>query len=244
MRNVKIVFEYDGAAYYGLQKQENVRTIQGEIERALNNLTGEHIESVVAGRTDKGVHAMNQVMNFFTNTKIPTEKIAQILNKRLPEDIKIKSSEEVDEEFNARFSAKSRRYVYIMRNQKYRNVFEEKYITFIKDDIVVENFVEMLNPLCGKHDFDSFRKSDCSAHSPVREIKSIEMTNENGYYKFYIEADGFLKSMVRIIVGSGLAVYFGEKDKDYILRNVENPAKNGEKIVAPPNGLYLYEVKY
>lgn len=244
MKNVKISFEYDGSAFFGLQRQDGLYTIQGEIEKALTGITGTAVETVAAGRTDKGVHAVNQVMNFMTESKIPPERYAAILNKWMPPEIRMKESEEVPPEFNARFSAKSRKYLYVMREEKYRNVFEEKYITFIKNGLNVEKFVETLKPLCGKHNFDSFRKSDCNAHSPVREIKSIDVIEENGYYKFYIEADGFLKSMVRIIVGSALAVHFGEKSGDYILKHVENPCRNVEKIVAPPNGLYLYQVKY
>lgn len=244
MRNIKIVFEYDGSAYYGFQKQDDVTTIQGEIEKSIFSATGERIVTVAAGRTDKGVHAVNQVMNFFTDTRIPPEKLAEVINKKLSDNIRIKTSEEVAPEFNARFSAKSRQYLYVMKNKKYKNVFEDKYITFIKDDINVENFVETLKPICGKHNFDSFRKTDCNAHSPIREVKNIEFTEENGCYKLYIEADGFLKSMVRIIVGSALAVHYGEKDKNFLVHNVENPSRNAEKILAPPNGLYLWNVNY
>lgn len=244
MKNLKIVLEYDGSGYFGFQKQIGLKTVQGEIERSIFGATGENVQTISAGRTDRGVHAVNQVVNFFTETRIPAEKMAGVINKKLPDNIRVKSSEEVDNEFNARFSAKSRKYVYIMKNEKYRNVFEEKYVTFIKKDLIVEKFVETLKPLCGKHNFESFRKSDCNAHSPVRTIESIEMIEENGCYKLYIVADGFLKSMVRIMVGSALAVYYGEKDSGYIVRNVENPCINVEKILAPPNGLYLYDVNY
>lgn len=244
MKNVKIVFEYDGSDFFGFQRQDDVRTIQGEIEHALSKITGEKIEITAAGRTDRGVHAINQTANFLTTSPIPPERYFSILNKWLPEGIRVKSSEKAEADFNSRFSAKSRKYLYIMKNKREFNVFEKKYITYVEDDIDVEKFVEILKPLIGRHNFDSFRKSDCNAHSPVREIKSIEMIKENGAYKFYIRADGFLKSMVRIIVGYGLAVYFGEKPADYVQNGVENPNNGREKPLAPPNGLYLYEVEY
>lgn len=244
MKNVKLVLEYDGSKYFGFQRQSTLKSVQGELEKALSWVLKEKIEIAAAGRTDKGVHGKYQVVNFQTNTLIPIEKLAYIINKTLDDDIRIISSEEVSMDFHARFSAKGRKYLYLMKSRDKYNVFERNYITFIEDELNIEKFLKITEVLIGEHDFDSFRKSDCNSRVPVREIKEIQMEKDGDLYKFYIRADSFLKSMVRIIIGSALAVYFGAKENDYIIQKLKNPTLEDEKIVAPAQGLYLYDVEY
>lgn len=243
MRNIKLIYEYDGTDFYGMQKQEKSRTVAGEIEKILKVLLKEDINLVNSGRTDRGVHALKQVSNFLTIGKIPIERLHLALSNALPKDINIFSVEEVDLSFNARFSAKWRSYIYKLSPNK--DIFHRNRVMFVKEKIDVETFNEILKPLVGIHDFGSFRKADCGAQNGVREIYEIYSYEKNGELHIYLRANSFLKSMVRIIVGSALAVYFKEKPEDYVLNKLKNPniQENG-KIMAEAQGLYLYEVEY
>ncbi|TDT70628.1 tRNA pseudouridine38-40 synthase [Hypnocyclicus thermotrophus] len=243
MRNIKITYQYNGSNFYGMQRQNEFRTVQGEIEKALNKLFREKITIKTSGRTDRGVHALFQVSNFLTNNKtIPVEKLTYILNRGLPKDIHILDTKEVELEFNSRFSAKDRAYIYKMCSQK--NPFDYDKVMNVKEEINEEKLKKILTPLLGEHNFDSFRKSDCEAKNNFREIKEIKCYRENNYTIVYLKANAFLKSMVRIIIGSALAVYFGERDENYIINKLKDPNINDEKILAEPQGLYLCEINY
>jgi len=243
MRNIKLIYEYDGTNFFGMQKQEKARTVAGEIEKSLKAILKEEINLINSGRTDRGVHALKQVSNFMTEGKIPTERLQYALSKALPNDINIIGLEEVEEDFNARFSAKWRSYIYKLSPKK--DIFQRNRVMFIKEDIEIEKLNEILSVLKGRHDFGSFRKADCGAQSGIREIYEIYAYKVKDEIYIYLKANSFLKSMVRIIVGSALAVYFGDKSKDYLINKLSNPdmQENG-KIMAEPQGLYLYEVEY
>lgn len=243
MRNIKIIYEYDGTNFYGMQKQENARTVAGEIEKILKTLLKEEVNLINSGRTDRGVHALKQVSNFVTTGKIPTERLKFALMNALPDDINLFLLEETEPNFNSRFSAKWRSYIYKLSANK--DIFQRNRIMFIKEDIDIDRFNEILKPLIGKHDFGSFRKADCGAQSGIREIYELYSYKKDGEIHIYLRANSFLKSMVRIIVGSALAVYFEEKPKDYILNKLKNPdMQEHGKIMAEAQGLYLYEVEY
>ncbi len=244
MKNIKLVFEYDGSNYYGYQRQLKERTVQGDLEKCLNKILNEKINLVSAGRTDRGVHAFEQVANFKIDTKIPLDKLKIIVNRAIPKTIKIKECVEENEEFHSRFSAKGRGYIYIMKKESECTVFDSNYVTPIKENIEVQKFLEILKPLEGKHNFESFRKTDDKYKNPERTIKKIDFYKKGENYYAYIEADSFLKTMVRIIMGTALAVYFGEEKEDYLLDKLKNPNIKEKKIVALPNGLYLSKVLY
>ena len=244
MRNIRLDFEYDGSEYYGYQRQPTEKTVQGELERVLNILTGEKVNLVTSGRTDRGVHALGQVANFKTDGRIEIEKIERALNMMLPKSILIHSVKEVDDDFHARFCAKSRSYLYKIKIEKSRTAFDSRYFTYVKQDIEIESLKKILKPLIGRHNFDSFRKAKCSANSPIREIKEIDVYKCGEEIVIFIEADAFLRSMVRIVVGTALALYFGDVDNNYIDEKLKKPDREGKKIVAPENGLYLYRVNY
>ncbi|OQY10145.1 MAG: tRNA pseudouridine(38-40) synthase TruA [Fusobacteriia bacterium 4572_132] len=244
MKNIKLVFEYDGSNYYGYQRQLQKRTVQGDLEKGLNKILNGKINLVSAGRTDRGVHALEQVANFKSDTKIPLDKLKLIVNRAIPNTIKIKKCVEENEEFNSRFSAKGRGYTYIMKEEEKCTVFDSNYITPVREAIEVEKFLEILKPLEGKHNFNSFRKTDEKYKNPERTITNIDFSKKGDNYYVYIEADSFLKSMVRIIMGTALAVYFGDEKSDYLVEKLENPDINKKKIVAPASGLYLSKVRY
>lgn len=243
MRNIKLIYEYDGTEFWGMQRQPNKRTVAGEIEKLLKVLLREDITMINSGRTDKGVHALMQVSNFVTNGKIPLDRLFYALERALPRDIRLLHIEEVSMDFNGRFSAKWRSYEYRLSTSK--DIFQRNRFMKVEEEIDVDRFYEILKPLVGKHDFSSFRKADCQAQNPTREIYNIKVYRQGDEVVVYIKANSFLKSMVRIIIGSALAVYFGREDSNYIQSKLDKPDKQEQgKYMAEPQGLYLYEVSY
>ena len=242
MRNIKLVYQYDGSDFFGFQRQPKQRTVQGELERGLRLILQEEPNLISSGRTDRGVHATMQVSNFFTNSKIPVDRLKFALENAVAEDISIIGVEEVDQDFHARFSAKDRAYVYTMTHE--RDIFQRRFVTLVESELDVEKLQSILNPLVGKHNFESFRQSNCGAKNPVREIKEIRVYRDGNRISVYIRANAFLKSMIRIIMGSALAVYFGKVPESYIAEKLEVPEKERKKIMAPANGLYLCEINY
>ena len=237
-RNVKMIYQYDGSKFFGFQRQVNEKTVQGEIEKVLKTVFSQEVNMISSGRTDKGVHALGQVSNFFIDENIPLEAVERQINKALYGEVKVLAIEEVDENFNSRYDAKSRKYVYVMKSESVITPFETHCVTKDKLQEIMEIFV-------GKHDFSSFMKKDKVKKNPVREVFSVKCFKEEGD-RIIIEICGssFLKTMVRIMIGSSLAVYFGKKDRNYIEEKLKNPDVDGQKILAPSEGLYLAEVCY
>ena len=249
-RNVKIIYQYDGSKFSGFQRQKhnNIKTVQGEIEKVILKAFSQKINMISSGRTDKGVHAMEQVSNFLIDGNIPLEAIKRQINKSLKGEIKILNITEANENFNARFDAKNRTYLYILRTEEDIPPFEENYITGLKKEVNVEKFQKIMDSFIGKHDFSSFMKKDKAYRNPVREIFYIKCFYDKKWGKNQINIEicgnGFLKTMVRIMVGSALAIYFGKEKEDYIIKNLENPNADNKKILASSKGLYLYKVNY
>ena len=249
-RNVKIIYQYDGSKFSGFQRQKhnNIKTVQGEIEKAILKAFSQKINMISSGRTDKGVHAMEQVSNFLIDGNIPLEAIKRQINKSLKGEIKILNITEANENFNARFDAKNRTYLYILRTEEDIPPFEANYITGLKKEVNVEKFQKIMDSFIGKHDFSSFMKKDKAYRNPVREIFYIKCFYDKKWGKNQVNIEicgnGFLKTMVRIMIGSALAIYFGKEKEDYIIKNLENPNADNKKILASSEGLYLYKVNY
>lgn len=243
MRNIKLVYKYDGTDFYGFQRQNSFRTVQGELEKILSKFTKESITLISAGRTDRGVHALMQVSNFSTSSTIPCDKLLKALNKAVPVDISITSVEEVPEIFCSRFSAKERSYKYFLTFQK--DPFSNRFATYTKDKIILEKFLNILQTLQGKHDFKNFKLSDCTSKHQVREIYSITgvQIDENNIM-IEIKGNAFLKSQIRIIIGTALEIYLGKKPENYFHLMLTDLSKEFLKVVAPPNGLFLSEITY
>ncbi len=245
MRNIKISYSYDGSDFYGFQRQPDKRTVQGEIERVLNIILKSEVNLTTAGRTDRGVHARVQVSNFFVDSSvtIPLENLKRAVNKLLPPDIDVFHVCEESVDFNARYMPKLRAYEYILTWKK--DVFSRRYKTYIPKSVNPQELTKILSVLKGKHDFNNFRIKDENNRTTVREIYKIE-----AYYKneneigIYIEGSAFLKTQVRIIVGTALDVYFGRKPADYIELLLNEPDKPRKTEVAEPGGLYLTKIEY
>lgn len=243
MRNIKLVFKYDGTDFYGFQRQISARTVQGELEKILLKIMKEDITMISAGRTDRGVHASMQVSNFFTNCPIPTDKILLALSNALPQDISILSVEEVPSNFSARFSAKERSYKYFLTFTK--DPFTNRFATYTPEKIDLEKFLKILKPLEGVHNFKNFKLADCASKHQNREIylisgKQIDSNN----IVIEIKGNAFLKSQIRIIIGLALEIYLNRKPQDYFKKMLTDFSMEYVKVVAPPNGLFLSDITY
>lgn len=245
MRNIKITVEYDGSRYKGFQRlQDNENTIQGKIESVLSKMADEPIEIVGSGRTDMGVHAYNQVANFKTNSNLSVQKISDYLYKYLPEDIVVKEVKEVDDRFHARYNAKQKVYLYKISNSKHHDVFLRKYSTHIEKPLDIELMKKASEYLIGEHDFTSFASSKSKKKSNVRDIHSITINKTKDIIDIYVEGNGFLYNMVRIIVGALIDVGLHRKTPEDIKTMLEAKDRSEASDTAPAKGLYLYSVKY
>ena len=244
VRNIKITIEYDGTAYSGWQRQPSRLTIQEAIESRLKEITGERIVIHGSGRTDSGVHAEAQVASFQTQSEIGAAQIQKGLNSILPKDIVIINSEDVPEDFHAQFSAKSKVYVYKIINRSFGSALLKNRVWHVPYDLNFANMIEASEELLGEHDFSAFAQADAEVKSKIRTVLNNEFTKKDDLIEFEIESSGFLKRMVRLIVGTLVQVgkeRLSPKEFAGILRSGE---KNKFVIAAPPQGLYLKEVKY
>lgn len=256
-KNIKLTIAYDGTDYAGWQRQKNEETIQGVIEDNLRKVSGEKdIKLYGAGRTDAGVHALGQVANFKTRSTIPVKKWLVILNNLLPRDIRIKAVEEVAQEFNSRYSAKSRIYRYYLINtlgktetHSIQEVFLGRYCHYQDSLLDQERIKNTARYLLGFHDFSAFscKNNPTKSRLPkdnIRDMKRINIIRENSLLIFSMEANAFLYKMARLIVGTLIDFSIGRREPKEILEVLENKDSQKSGTVVPPNGLYLVAVKY
>ncbi len=245
MRNIKLIIEYDGKEFNGWQKQPNKLNIQGEIEKAIERVTGEKVDLTASGRTDSGVHAIGQVANFKTNSTIPVEKIPIALNANLKKAIVIKSAEEVDERFHSRLNCKKKTYRYIINNSKYGTAIYRNLETHIPMKLDISKMQEAVKYFEGEHDFKAFKASGTSSKSSVRIIykaEVIEAENERIYIE--LTGNGFLYNMVRIISGTLVDVGLGKLEPKEIETIIHDKKRENAGKTLPPQGLYLVKVEY
>ena len=245
MRNIKLVIEYDGKEFNGWQKQPNKLNIQGEIEKAIKQITGEDVDLTASGRTDAGVHALGQVANFKTNSNIPIEKIPIALNSNLKKSIVIKSAEEVEERFHSRLNCKRKTYRYIINNSKYGTAIYRNLETHIPMKLDIQKMQQAVKYFEGEHDFKAFKASGTSSKSSVRTIYKAEV-RDAGNERIYIEltGNGFLYNMVRIIAGTLVEVGMGKIEPQEIKTIIESQKRENAGKTLPPQGLYLVNVEY
>ncbi len=244
MRNIKLVIEYDGKSFNGWQKQPNKLNIQGEIEKAIGEITGEEIELIASGRTDAGVHSLGQVANFKTNSKIDIEKFPYAINSKLKKSIVIKSAEEVPERFHSRYSVHSKTYRYTINNSKFGTALyrDMEYHFPIKLD---ENKMqEAAKYFEGEHDFKAFKASGTSSKSSVRIIYKAVVKRQDDRVIIEITGNGFLYNMVRIIAGTLVDVGIGKIEPEEIKNIIEEKDRKKAGKTLPARGLCLLEVQY
>ena len=178
MRNIKLTIEYDGKDFNGWQKQPNKLNIQGSIEQAIKQITGEDVELNASGRTDAGVHALGQVANFKTNSNLPIEKFAIAINSNLKKSIRILKAEEVDERFHSRLTCKRKTYRYVINNSEFGSSIYRNLETHIPQKLDVDKMKEAVKYFEGEHDFKAFKASGTSSKSSVRTIYKAEVLED------------------------------------------------------------------
>jgi len=242
MRNIKLIVEYDGSNYVGWQRQENGKSIQGEVESVLNQVLQEKVNVIGAGRTDAGVHARGQVANFRTESKLDMSEIKGGLNGLLPEDIVIHSVEEVPLDFHARFSAKERQYSYLITRAP--SALLRNYSWLVKFPLDVDLMQQAAGTLVGKHDFESFCKANSDVDNHFCTVSSASWHQEGSLLIFMINADRFLHGMVRALVGTIVDVGRGYMTLENYLKILEKKNRAEAGMAAPAKGLVLEKVIY
>ncbi len=244
MNNFKLIIEYDGTNYYGWQIQPDKITVQGVVKKNLELFLREKINVIGASRTDRGVHARGQVVNFFSETHFSPSEIKNKLNGLLPNDIRIKHAEYTDKNFHARKQVSKKIYKYFIYNNDIGSPFYRYFSWHIRENINLELMNKVSKCLIGTNNFYSFtgQKSSCKTYE--RTIFDAFWKKKDKIYIFQISGSGFLKNMIRKIVGSLMAIN-NHLEKDNFIKyliNVQDRKKG--KYMAPPQGLFLEEIQY
>jgi tRNA pseudouridine38-40 synthase len=244
MRNIKLTIEYDGTNYVGWQRQKNGMSIEETIEKAIKGITSDEVRIIGSSRTDAGVHAKGQTANFFTASKIPGMKFSSAINSKLPNDIVILDSLEVNEDFHSRYSSLGKKYSYRILNRKQPPAYLRNFVEHCPYELNYTFMVSASKAFLGSHDFTAFKSTGSSAKTSVRTIKYIELTRNEDLITLNIEGDGFLYNMVRIIAGTLIDVGRGKIPYDSIPDIIDSRDRNRSGKTAGASGLCLEKVYY
>ncbi len=242
VKNVKLLLEYDGTEFFGWQKQQELRTVQGVIEHALGGIFHSPLQVFGAGRTDAGVHAWGQVCNFKVDSPLAADRIGRAVGSKLPEDVRVRAAEEADENFHARFNALRRRYIYYVRTQP--TAIWRRYFHVTSYSLDVGRMKEAARSLLGEHDFASFtptKSKDDASHCLLSELN---VQQDGPIISFTLEADHFLHHMVRVIVGTLIEVGRGKIPPEQIEEILGKKDRSAAGPTLPAKGLFLLEVEY
>jgi tRNA pseudouridine38-40 synthase len=239
-----LLVEYDGTDFHGWQRQDNATSIQAELERAMQTMTGETREVRGAGRTDAGVHARGQVAHVDTEGDIPTRGFHLGLSKNLPRAIVIRRVDEAPPEFDARHSALAKHYRYSIWNDAVRSALRDRYTFHVRRALDHERMAEAAQHLVGRHDFAAFRAADCQRKNTVRTLHRVEVRREGELVTIDVEGDAFLKNMVRIVSGTLIAVGQGRLSPEAVALIRDGRDRRVAGITAPACGLCLERVDY
>ncbi|MCA2019055.1 tRNA pseudouridine(38-40) synthase TruA [Vibrio tritonius] len=241
---IALGIEYNGAHYFGWQRQREVKSVQESLEKALSVVANHPIEVQCAGRTDAGVHGTGQVVHFDTTATRKMVAWTMGANANMPKDIAVRWAKEVPEEFHARFSATARRYRYIIYNHAYRPAILDKGISHYHGDLDAEKMHLAGQYLLGENDFTSFRAAHCQSRSPWRNVMHLNVSRHGHFIVVDIKANAFVHHMVRNIVGSLIVVGRGEQPTEWIQWLLQAKDRNLAGPTAKAEGLYLVEVDY
>lgn len=241
---IVIKVEYDGTNYCGWQIQPNGDTVQKQLEKAIEKITGERSAVIGSGRTDSGVHALGQVAHFDTSSSVLPENFYRALNSVLPKDIKVISSAAADENFHARFSAKKKTYIYRMYQSEFPHPLKSRYAAHIPYTLDVEEMKKACRYLLGKHDFKCFLSANSSVKDTVREIYHSELNVSGEDITYTVTGNGFLYNMVRIIVGTLVKIGEGKMTAEDMKKVIDSGDRSLAGITMPPCGLTLLKVEY
>ncbi|MEG1394151.1 MAG: tRNA pseudouridine(38-40) synthase TruA [Clostridia bacterium] len=246
MNRYKLTISYDGTAYFGFQRQPNVNTIQEVLEGVLSRKFGEEINLIASGRTDTGVHAFGQVAHFDTEKVVDCDRLPFELDKLLPADIAVTEIEKVDLDFHARFGAKSKTYLYRVYLSKHNAPLYRNYTSVCYYMLDVEQMEKACQYFVGEHDFRSFMSADESIKNSVREIYELRMERsaDGKELDFFVSGNGFLRNMVRVIVGTIVDVGRGRFSLDDLPKIFAAKDRTQAGKTLEGKGLYLVKVEY
>jgi len=245
MPNIKLTLEYNGSKFHGWQRHEGVRTIQAELRRTIEIALRKSIpDPIASGRTDAGVHARAQVVNFKTDTVPDLERLRQAVSSIMRGELAVLSAEVVPDEFHARFSAKGKLYRYTIVNRVVPAVLDRGRAWFVAAELNIPKMQESASMLLGRHDFSCFQASGCSSKDPIKIITRSELSLHGSYLYYDVEANGFLKQMVRNIVGTLVQIGRSETRFMNLAELIESKDRKLAGPTAPAHGLCLERVFY
>lgn len=236
--------EYDGTLFNGWQAQPNQRTVQGTLESAISQVANCETTIHAAGRTDAGVHALNQVIHFDTDAVRNDRSWLLGVNANLPNDVVVNWVKPVNDEFHSRFSAQRRQYRYMVLNRLSRSATQHKRMWWFYKPLDIEQMQLAANRLLGQHDFSALRAKECQAKSPIKTLDAITITRRGDCIAVDVVARSFLHHMVRNIMGVLTAVGEGKQPVDWVDAVLASKNRDKAGVTAPPEGLYLSDVIY
>ena len=244
MRTIRLVIEYDGTGYVGWQLQPNGLSVQEVMEGGLAKLLKEPVRLRSSGRTDAGVHARGMVAAFTTTKTIPLRAFVDGLNSLLPPDIAVREAGEAEEGFDPRREARGKHYRYTIRNAPRRSPLSRLYAWHLREPLDLDAMRAAAAFFVGEHDFAAFRTTGCAARSTVRRIDAVAIERQGNVVTIDVHGSGFLKNMVRIMVGTLVEVGLGKREPQAIVRLLTGATSGSAGATAPAHGLCLMEVYY
>lgn len=248
MKKYALCIEYDGSRYSGWQRQHHSKSVQENVERALSIVADEPVTVVACGRTDAGVHALQQCAHFVTDRRREHKAWVLGVNANLPDDISVRSVTQVDEDFHARYSTVDRSYRYLILNAVARSALRHRRVAVVHQPLDEQSMHLAAQCLVGEHDFSSFRAAGCQASHARREIFSIAVSRHNDVVEFQVCGNAFLHNMIRIIVGSLIRVGDGTESADWLKVLLEQRDRTRAGKTADACGLYflgpVYPARY
>ncbi|MGS0754502.1 tRNA pseudouridine(38-40) synthase TruA [Roseateles sp. GG27B] len=236
---VALGVSFRGQAYHGWQSQADRQTVQDALERGLSQFAAAPLRTICAGRTDSGVHGLNQVVHFDTDISRDASSWVRGSNRYLPPDIAIQWCVFPPDDFHARFAARGRRYAYLLLESAVRPAIESGAVGWVFRPLDAGNMRAAAELLLGEHDFSSFRSSECQAASPVKTIRAIEISRHGAYWRFDFDASAFLHHMVRNLMGCLIAVGNGSRSTEWLAAVLAARDRRLAAPTFPPDGLYF-----
>lgn len=244
MRTIRLLLEYDGTNFAGWQVQANGLSVQAVVEEALARVLGGKVRLVSAGRTDAGVHARGMVAHFHTETDLPLSAFREGVNRYLPGDIAVRAAEEVPDDFHARYSARGKWYRYTLYLGQMRSPLADRTSWHVRAPLDLQVMAQAARTFVGEHDFTAFRTTGCAARTTRRRIFSLDLVREGPFLFIDVKGDGFLRNMVRIMVGTLVEIGREKRPAEEVARLLRGGASLRSGPTAPPQGLCLMEVWY
>ncbi|MCI5644022.1 tRNA pseudouridine(38-40) synthase TruA [Peptoniphilus sp. SGI.035] len=242
--NILIKITYDGTKFHGFQLQPDERTVEGELNKGLAKTLNKEVKIFYAGRTDRGVHALGQYANFYSDTTIDIGNLPKVINFNLPEDVSVVGAKYVSDDFHARYDAKLKKYRYVVHRSRYRNALLLNKAYEYPYEVDPERMRKALSYLLGEHDFNSFMGKGAVVKDSIRTIEKIDVIEDGNFLYLDFIAKSFLKNMIRIVTGTALEIGRGQKEIEYMKEALIMKKRKAAGPTAPACGLYLVDVKY